>query len=159
MGKIQRSIVLATALLTASAAPALAGQQVVTAPSGEDVIVTQSTSGVELRGKLVELSSTTLSLLVDGQRVDVPIDNVLRIDGRKDSLKNGTLIGLGVFGGLALLSCPELSSPGWCAYGVAINGVLGAALGAGIDALHKGRSPIYIKPAKSGGALQVKLRF
>lgn len=158
MRKIAR-FVLFGGLSLACTSPASAAQQPPALQGGEEVIVVHAGSGQELRGRLLELSSTSLGILVDGHRVEVPIDDVLRIDGRKDSLKNGTLIGLGVFGGLALLSCPELSSPGWCAYGVAINGVLGAALGAGIDALHKGRSPIYIKPAKSGGALQVKLRF
>jgi hypothetical protein len=43
---------------------------------------------------------------------------------------------------------------------VAINAGLGALIGAGIDAAHKGRTPIYIKPAGTGGsALQVKIRF
>ena len=43
----------------------------------------------------MELSKTTLAMLVDGQRVDVPIDNVLRIDARTDSVKNGAIIGAG----------------------------------------------------------------
>jgi hypothetical protein len=41
----------------------------------------------------------------------------------------------------------------------AVNAGFGALIGAGIDALHKGRSPIYVKPAASGVALQLRLRF
>src|SRR4051812_13822574 len=144
--------------LAMTPAPAFAGQNRPTT-AGEEVIVVQAGSGQELRGHLVELSSTTLAMLVQGQRVEVPIDDVLRIDGRKDSLKNGTLIGLGVFGGLSPLSCAEVSSAGWCAYMVGANAAVGAAIGAGIDALHKGRSPIYIKAGKSGSALELKIRF
>ena len=35
----------------------------------------------------------------------------------------------------------------------------GVLAGAGIDALHKGRTPIYVKTGKSSSALQVRLRF
>jgi len=159
MRKIAR-FVLFGGLSLACTSPASAAQQPPALQGGEEVIVVHAGSGQELRGRLLELSSTSLGILVDGHRVEVPIDDVLRIDGRKDSLKNGALIGLGVFGGSAALSCAAVgSSPGWCAYAIAMNGALGAAIGAGIDALHKGRSPIYVKPAKSGAALQVKFRF
>jgi hypothetical protein len=154
-----RLLGLLLAALALSASASSAGQQPPPLPAGEEVIVTHAGSGQELRGRLVELSSTSLALLVDGRRVEVPIDDVLRIDSRKDSLKNGALIGLGIFGGLAALGCAEVDSAGWCAYGIAVNAGLGAAIGAGIDALHKGRSPIYIKPARSGAALQVNIRF
>lgn len=158
MRTIARFVFLA-GLLLASANVASA-QQAPAFRGGEEVIVVHAGSGQELRGRLLELSSTSLGMLVDGRRVEVPIGDVLRIDGRKDSLKNGALIGLGVFGGSAAIGCAAVgSSPGWCAYGIAMNGMLGAAIGAGIDALHKGRSPIYVKPAASGAALQVKLRF
>jgi hypothetical protein len=157
--KKMRLFGLLLAALALSAGASLAGQQPRALPAGEEVIVVHAGSGQELRGRLIELSSTSLAILVDGQRVEVPIDDVLRIDSRKDSLKNGTLIGLGVFGGLAALNCAEFESAGWCAYGIAVNAGLGAAIGAGIDALHKGRSPIYVKAAKSGAALQVKIRF
>ena len=159
MWKIRRSIVLAAALMAAPAAPVLA-QQPVTARNGEDVIVIQSASGVELRGKLVELSSTTLALLVNGQRVDVPIDNVLRIDTRNDSLKNGAIIGGAVLGGFTGLMCAVLADEvSSCAAALVFNTGFGALAGVGIDALHKGRTPIYIKAGKSESSFQVRLRF
>jgi hypothetical protein len=143
----------------AASAQAAAGQPPPVLRGGEEVFVVHAGSGQELRGRLVELSSSSLAMLVDGRRVEIPIDDVLRIDGRKDSLKNGTLIGMAIFGGLAVATCPGLESAGWCVYGIALNTGLGAAIGAGIDALHKGRSPIYVKPAKSGAALQVRMKF
>jgi hypothetical protein len=150
---------LVFAAVSLPAVPGFAGQGPAKTKAGEEVIVTHAGSGVELRGRLVELSSTSLAILVDGQRREIPIDDVLRIDSRKDSLKNGTLIGLGIFAGLAVLTCPEIDSAGWCAYGIALNAGMGAAIGAGIDALHKGRSPIYVKAARGGSALQMRFRF
>jgi hypothetical protein len=159
MGKIQRHVSLAVALLLASAAAASAGQRPPAAKAGEQVIVTQSASGQELRGRLVELSSTSLAILVDGQRVDVPIENVLRIDVRNDSLKNGAIIGGAVMAGLTGIACAEIGDASGCAAAMVFNTGFGILAGAGIDALHKGRTPIYIKAGKSNAALQVKIRF
>ena len=58
--------------------------------------MTQSTSGTEVRGRIVELSPTTLAMLVDGKRVDMPMNTVLRIDAPTDAVKDGAFIGGGV---------------------------------------------------------------
>jgi hypothetical protein len=158
MGKIQRPLFLAAALLAASAAPAFA-QQPPAVRAGEEVIVTQSTSGQELRGRLVELSPTTMAILVDGRRIDLPIENVLRIDARTDSVKNGAIIGAAIFGGLGLLACPSGQGDLNCGTAIAINTLFGALAGMGIDALLKGRTPIYVKAGRSTASLQFKLRF
>lgn len=155
-------LVLALGLLGGSATLAAAGQQAprAVAHAGEEVIVTQSGSGEELRGHLVELSSTSMAILVDGRRVEIPIDNVLRIDARTDSLANGAIIGAAVMGGLAGLACASFEGEaGPCVTGIIINTGFGALIGAGIDALHKGRSPIYVKAGKGGSSLQVRIRF
>jgi hypothetical protein len=159
MGKIARDITFVVTLLAAPATAAFAGQKPATPRTGEEVIVTQSGSGEELRGRLVELSPTSMSMLVNGERVDVPIENVLRIDARNDSLKNGTIIGAAIMGGLSALACAEISNAGGCAMVLATNTGIGALAGAGVDALHKGRTPIYIKAGKSEAGLQVRLRF
>jgi hypothetical protein len=160
MRKIRRHIRLALLVLFASAAVVSAGEQTGAAKAGEEVIVTQSSSGQELRGRMLELSPTSLAMLVNGQRVDVPIDNVLRIDVRNDSLKNGAIIGGAVMGTLTALTClPFAESAGQCATALVFNTGFGVLLGAGIDALHKGRTPIYIKAGKSESSLQVKIRF
>jgi hypothetical protein len=121
---------------------------------GEEVIVIQSTSGEEIRGQIVELSATTLAMLVGGRRVDVPIGNVLRIDGQHDSVKNGAAIGAVTMGGLAALGCSSaLGSSGYCVTSALLYTGLGALAGAGIDALHKGRTTIYSKPSPVAVAL------
>jgi hypothetical protein len=136
----------------------------------EEVIVTQSASGAELRGRLVELSRTTLGILVNGSRVDVPIDNVLRIEARTDSVKNGAMIGGGIMLGLAAVTCATgfADEAGNCAIGIFFNTLFGSLAGAGIDALHKGRTTIYSKPAlvafgvaptRKGARAQVAIRW
>jgi hypothetical protein len=139
---------------------AQAGQKSYKPAIADDVIVVQSESGEELHGRLLDLSSASLAVLVDGRQVDIPIDNVLRIDARTDSVKNGALIGAAVAGGLVGLACAGAEIGGGCVAATIIDAGFGALVGAGIDALHKGRTPIYIKSAgKSGSALQVKIRF
>ena len=133
----------------------------------EEVVVTQSASGEELRGRLVELSPTTLAMLVNGRRIDLPLDSVIRIDVRNDSLKNGTAIGAVIMGSLTALGCAVGEGRGsQCATALVFNTGIGALMGAGVDALHKGRTPIYSKPAAvavapegRGGRLQLRLRF
>jgi hypothetical protein len=159
MGKIQVDIALIVALLTGVAGQASAGQKPAAARAGQEVVVTQSASGEELRGRLVELSATSLAILVDNRRVDVPIENVLRIDVRDDSLKNGAIIGGVTMLALSGLACPFTDKTSTCVTGIVFNTGFGVLAGAGIDALHKGRTPIYIKMGKSGSALQVRLRF
>src|SRR5260221_7866058 len=111
MGKMRPELALTLALLAASAAPAAAQPpRHGTTRAGEEIIVEQSASGEELRGRLVELSPTSLTILVDGRRVDVPIDNVLRIDTMHDSVKNGAIIGASVFAGLAAIACAEFGT-------------------------------------------------
>ena len=141
---------LFVALLCPSAALAQGGSppRPLSLSHAEDVIVTQSGSGEELHGYLLDLSQTTLAILVNGKRVEMPIDSVLRIDGRRDSLKNGALIGAAIMAGLGLFGCGEWHGSGSsCALGLAVNAAAGALIGAGIDATHRGRTTIYRKPA------------
>jgi hypothetical protein len=93
--------------------------------------------------------------------MDVRLDRVQRIDATRDSLANGAAIGAVGLGLWCAAICGQgLESGDRLPMAVAINAGLGALIGAGIDAAHKGRTPIYIKPAGTGGsALQVKIRF
>ncbi len=96
----------------------------------------------------MQLSATTLAILVDGNRVEVPIDHVLRIDGRHDSVKNGAAIGAAIMGGLTALGCGgAYGGAGVCVTAGIFYTGLGALAGAGVDALHKGRTTIYSKPS------------
>jgi hypothetical protein len=151
-------LVLASLFLSLPAA-ARAGQQPANAVAGEEVFVTHTGSGQPVRGRLIELSSTSLAILVDGRRVEVPVDDVLRIDVQGDSVKDGAIIGAGVMLGLTGLSCATVDDAGYCVTALILNTGIGALIGAGIDALHKGRTPIYVKAGKSNAALQMKIRW
>jgi hypothetical protein len=148
-------VVVALALLSPQSAHAQAG-------SLERVFVTHAGSGEELRGRLLNIGPETLSMLVDNRRVDLPLTNVLRIDRRGDSLKNGALIGAGVFAALCALGCyAGRRNAGEAVAALVIDTALGAAIGASIDAMHSGRTTIYRKGAEStarqiGVALRVR---
>jgi len=153
-----RAVIALLALLMS--AGTAAGQAARAPRSGEAVVVKQTTSGEELRGRFVALSPETLSILVKGRRVDLPIETVLRVDATHDSVVNGAAIGAAVLGGLCLLNCGQglnslddlpkaaLASAGW-----------GALFGALVDARIRGRTPVYVKAGPSGSALQIAIRF
>ena len=149
MRPIRVYVALVVALLLPAAALAQDRTASRAAPfhTSEEVIVTQSTSGQELRGHIVELSPTTLAMLVNGTRIDLPLESVLRIDSRNDSVKNGAAIGAAVMGGYTALGCGlGFGDTAYCVTYLIVNTGAGALLGAGIDALHKGRTTIYSKP-------------
>jgi hypothetical protein len=160
MASLRRIAALSLIALTAFTASASA-QPIKAATKGEHIVVKQTTTGEELRGRLIELSPDTLSLLVKDRQVDLPLNNVLRIDSTHDSVLNGAAIGAAILGGMCAISCGQglaslddlpkaiLASAGW-----------GALFGAIVDARREGRHPIYIKPTGTrGSALQVRLRF
>ena len=128
----------------------------------KEVWVTQSDSGDVVRGRLVDLSRESLVLLTpDNRRVEMPIDSVLRIEARGDSLKNGAAIGAGVMAGLTLIGCAGLGDGGgYCVRAAAINTLFGAVMGVGFDAMNGGRSTLYKKapPAKSA-AVGFRMRW
>jgi hypothetical protein len=103
-------LTLALALFLPAAARAQDGYLRKPPAPGKEVVVTQSTSGTEVRGRIVELSPATLAMLVDGKRVDMPMNTVLRIDAPTDSVKDGAFIGAGVFLGLIALSSATIGA-------------------------------------------------
>ena len=130
----------------------------------KQVWVTQSSSGEVVRGRIVDLSPESLTILTaDNRRVDMPIDHVLRIEARGDSLKNGAAIGAVVLGSLVALYCGEAGGGAQCIAGVAVDAGIGALIGAGVDALNGGRSTLYARPASAPAghtaALKFKLKF
>jgi hypothetical protein len=116
-----------------------------------EVYVQESGAQKAVRGRLGQLSPSTLTLLVDGQPRDIPIDRVLRIDARGDSVKNGAAIGAVVMGAWCLVVCGQGVENGAQGGALLVSSVAyGAMLGAGIDALHTGRTTIYRKPGEPG---------
>jgi hypothetical protein len=129
----------------------------------KQVWVTQSSSGEVVHGRIVDLSPESLTILTaDNRRVDMPLDRVLRIEARGDSLKNGAVIGALVLGTVVALTCAEVSdSGGGCITAVALDAGMGALIGAGLDALNGGRSTLYARPASApaGHAASVKFKL
>lgn len=112
-------------------------------------------SGAESKGRLLELSSDSLVLLVNGDERRVALGDISRVE-KRDSLKNGFLIGAVVGVAMGLLSagisdCPGDDPGGSCPVARAALALIGppvyGALGAGIDALIPGRTALYTAPA------------
>lgn len=67
--------------------------------AGEKAHVHTISTGEVLRGVVLETAQGVLRVRIDGRRVDVPMDDVRRLDvDVRDSLTNGTLIGAAAFG-------------------------------------------------------------
>jgi hypothetical protein len=135
-------------------------------------------SGVETTGKLLGLSPDSLVLLVADSERRFDRADVARIQ-KRDSLKNGTLIGAAVGVAMGLVAagisdCPGTHPGGACpgfraATVVASTGVY-AALGVGVDALIRGRTTLYearsqsprrpaLGPATAGGVAAVAVSW
>lgn len=108
-----------------------------------DVLTVTDTSGQRVQGRLTRLDNLGLVLeLRDTQKRQFDRHMVATIE-KRDSLKNGTFIGLAAgfgLGALMVLDYPP-AAPGAALFGAGI----GAAIGAGIDAMIKGRQVIYLQ--------------
>jgi hypothetical protein len=116
---------------------------------GDTLTVTQ-TSGSRVRGKLSQLSPSSLVLNVSGTLREFQSTEVDRIEKRgADSLNNGALTGMAIGGGLAAVALGIGQSgfePGWVAVAALVYGGIGAGIGAGVDALIEGPRIIYAGP-------------
>lgn len=121
--------------------------------SAGDTIYVTDQSGRELSADVLDVSDATLGVRISGERRNINEADVLRIRQRqRDSLWNGALIGLGVGIGsgalLAQFSDDCSYSGGSACVGPALQlGAGCAAVGAGIDALIRGRRVIYQRPS------------
>ena len=130
---------------------------------GDKIYVTDS-SGIITKGKIGGLTTSTLTLLSDKKTLDLAEKDVSRIrQWRHDSLKNGTLIGMGVGLGLGLAGTIVFCHDGWadCDGGeavavVAIYGGLGAAIGVGIDALIPSKQTVYIGGRAASNRIKIR---
>lgn len=120
---------------------------------GDKIVVTDA-SGSERPGKIVAISPSALTLDRDGGRTFTASDVQLVQERERDSLKNGALIGLAsglALGGIAAADCAsgycEFSPAGVFLIAGGFYGGVGAAIGAGIDALIPGkRRVVYRAP-------------
>ena len=128
---------------------------------GDRVWVTDA-HGREVTGRIQSLSPDALTLDANGPRTFAPGDVSVIRDRQRDSLKNGTLIGLGIGGGLAAAWCigavaAEENPSVECAEGFVVFGGLGTLLGLGIDAVIPGRMRVVYRAPGSGGAASARL--
>jgi len=147
---------LAAAPSTAASAQELAGsfdQLRVLVKSGDTVRVTDS-SGQEARGKVFDVSSSSLAIVTEGQqRVFLERDVAAIRQRRSDSVGNGAKWGLAVGAGLgSLAGIMIVSEYGDGALAVIpvfalLYGGLGAGVGAGVDAMHSSDQVIYARRA------------
>jgi hypothetical protein len=126
---------------------------------GDTVSVTDTT-GREVTGKIVALSSSSLALTIDRTRRELTEPDVTTIRQRRnDSLANGAKWGLGVGVCLPLvllaLSGADDIDAGFTAVVIAAYGGMGAGIGVGIDAMITGRQVIYERPARSAATLTI----
>ena len=151
-------------LATTGEAQELAGsfdQLRVLVKTGDTVRVTD-TSGQEVRGKVFDVSSSSLAIVTEGQQRTFLERDVAAIRQRRsDSVGNGAKWGLAVGAGLgALAGIAIVSDYGDGAVAVIpvfalLYGGLGAGVGAGIDAMHSSNQVIY---ARRAAASKVTLR-
>ena len=143
---------LVTVPAAATEAQELAGsfeQLRVLVKPGDTVRVTDS-SGQEARGPIVDLSATSLSLRVGGDRRTFLERDIAAIHQRRhDSLANGAKWGFAVGAGLGVLAGAVVASEYKDGGGVFIPllaltyGGMGAGVGAGLDAMHSSDQVIF----------------
>ncbi len=118
--------------------------------AGDRVVVTGAQQQT-IKGRLEELSPSSLRLLVDKQSHDVALRDVLRVERRtRDSLVNGILIGAGIGGAFFLKYYSENAlCRGGCQFRSGALGIvgIGAAAGAGVDALITRRETVFERRA------------
>lgn len=123
---------------------------------GHTVYVIDDT-GSETKGRVAAVSASEVTLEVENARRSIPAASVRQVQRYGDSLWNGTLIGLAVGASAMIMTDPKYvpckgAPQARCedyqvGQRVALIGAW-AALGAGIDALVRGRSQVYLAPGQ-----------
>jgi hypothetical protein len=122
-----------------------------------DIVWVQGDDGVEVKGKLWDLSPTSLEVMTGGQAKEFKAESVRAVWTREhDSFVNGALIGFGIGAGFAIVAmaatCEGDCYPGGVV-AVLVYGGMGAGIGVGIDALTPaGRMKVYAQGAGPSSA-------
>lgn len=164
--RLRRSIAHAVCALVLLGVPATARAQAVATnfdelkfkvQSGDTIYVTDR-SGREFTASVVDLSSSVLTVRVSGEPRQLEAAEVRRIRQRlSDPVWLSGLIGFGAgvtLGGLAAAASEGCSYSGGseCAGPPIALGLIGLGVGAGIDAMIKGRKVIYEAPGEPAEA-------
>ena len=124
--------------------------------NGQTVVVTDA-RGQRTRGKLADLSPSSLVLFVPEARTFAE-GAVTEIRG-PDTLRSGTLTGLGVGAGAGLGMVAAMCADGPdCGPAVQVVGIaagMGAAIGAGIDAWLSNRGRVLYRPRRQTSSLTI----
>ena len=133
-------------------------------PSHLQTVYVLDHSSKETSGTMLRLNPDSLVLLVNGTERRFDMATVARIQ-KRDSLKNGTWIGAVVGAAMGLVTagisdCPGGTPGGRCggfrAATFAASVGIYAGLGAGTDALIRGRTTIYAAPTSSSSRPAVR---
>jgi hypothetical protein len=142
-------------------------------PEGLPTVFLTDLRGIEYRGQLLRVDPAEVVLLGERGERTFKRSEIVQIEKRGDSLKNGALIGaaIGVTGGLfvgGFSDCQGNQQDGCAGMRVAMlltSVGLYTAVGMGIDAAIKGRTIIYRAPAvtltirPSGASAGLTLRW
>jgi hypothetical protein len=148
-------LVLGTTELTAQEARSFEQLQLLVKP--DDTITVLEITGKVTKGRVVQLTDSTLQLMTDGVLRELPQNRAMQIRQRRgDSLSNGAKYGALVGGGLGALMAAGLyimvDHCIGCAVGVAaVYSAMGAGVGVGIDALIR-REKIIFTPAQASSS-------
>ena len=127
---------------------------------GDTVWVTDG-EGRELKGKITSFGPDALVVDAGGARTLPAVDVRLIQERRRDSFKNGTLIGLGIGAGFGVIACAGFvegsQDAGWCALAIGAYGGIGAAIGLGIDALTPGKKIAVYRASGTPGTTPARL--
>lgn len=156
IARIVSVLVLTSSLAYAQQLAGTFDQLRVLVKPGDTLTITDG-SGHRLRGKLVDLSASSLVLEASGTRRQFQDTEVGTIEKRgSDSLKNGALIGLSIGGGLfGSAIAAATGDAGLAALGAVIYGGIGAGIGVGVDALVEGPRVIYAAAASGPRTFQI----
>lgn len=110
---------------------------------GDTITVTDRT-GREMKGRIKNLSPSTLALLVDGIRHDLTDADVALVRQRRpDSLSDGALRGFAVGALVGTVAVWSAGAPGLIPFAALGQGVLGLGVGVAVDAAISSRKTIY----------------
>jgi hypothetical protein len=105
-------------------------------------------AGASREGRVESVSAGGIRLASRGGPYEIPADRIVRVE-KSDSLRNGALAGLIV--GLGLSVAAVIDTGGWSgdnafvASAIITNGLVGAAIGTGLDALVNTKRTLYMR--------------
>ncbi len=160
---VASALLIAMPMLAAAQAPVTSFDQVLTRVKiGDTVFVTDAT-GREVKGKVLDLSASSLALRSEGTRQQIPAAEVRTLQWQEhDSLINGMLIGLcvgagvGFVMGLGIAEDDANQALVGTVFGLVGAGI-GVGAGVGIDASIPGKKVLVYRAPSSPSAGRISI--